>query len=87
MVTPKQWLFAVCASLLLVPILVASPVGAAVGVALIMASLWLPARPPPRSGICRHCGYDLTGNISGRCPECGLRVLARARDMIERSEE
>lgn len=25
--------------------------------------------PPP--GCCRNCGYDLTGNLSGRCPECG----------------
>ena len=24
-----------------------------------------------RVGHCRQCGYDLTGNISGRCPECG----------------
>ena len=23
-------------------------------------------------GHCRACGYDLTGNVSGRCPECGL---------------
>jgi hypothetical protein len=22
-------------------------------------------------GHCWHCGYDLTGNVSGRCPECG----------------
>ncbi len=20
---------------------------------------------------CRSCGYDLTGNVTGRCPECG----------------
>jgi hypothetical protein len=20
---------------------------------------------------CLHCGYDLTGNVSGVCPECG----------------
>ena len=26
-------------------------------------------RIPP--GHCRKCGYDLTGNVSGRCPECG----------------
>ena len=26
-------------------------------------------RPPP--GHCQKCGYDLTGNVSGRCPECG----------------
>ncbi len=24
---------------------------------------------PPRH--CRNCGYNLTGNVSGRCPECG----------------
>lgn len=23
---------------------------------------------------CPGCGYNLTGNQSGRCPECGLRV-------------
>lgn len=25
-------------------------------------------------GYCVNCGYDLTGNESGRCPECGERV-------------
>ncbi len=24
-----------------------------------------------RHGLCLHCGYNLTGNTSGRCPECG----------------
>ena len=22
-------------------------------------------------GHCQKCGYDLTGNVSGKCPECG----------------
>ena len=26
--------------------------------------------------ICLHCGYDLTGNSSGRCPECGDAIPA-----------
>lgn len=26
-------------------------------------------RPPPE--CCQRCGYDLTGNVSGKCPECG----------------
>ena len=24
--------------------------------------------------FCIYCGYDLTGNTSGRCPECGEAV-------------
>ena len=24
-----------------------------------------------QQGLCRDCGYDLTGNVSGKCPECG----------------
>jgi hypothetical protein len=24
-----------------------------------------------RPGLCKSCGYDLTGNVSGVCPECG----------------
>lgn len=23
---------------------------------------------------CRRCGYNLTGNVSGVCPECGTRI-------------
>jgi len=23
---------------------------------------------------CTRCGYNLTGNVSGICPECGLRI-------------
>jgi len=27
-----------------------------------------------RKGLCVKCGYDLTGNISGVCPECGTTI-------------
>ncbi len=33
---------------------------------------WRDRRIPP--GHCQRCGYDLTGNVSGVCPECGLPV-------------
>jgi len=33
---------------------------------------WRDRRPPP--GHCRQCGYNLTGNVSGRCPECGREI-------------
>jgi len=32
-------------------------------------------RRPARPGACRACGYDLTGNTSGVCPECGTAVV------------
>jgi hypothetical protein len=36
---------------------------------------WLkPRRPLPPINECLQCGYDLTGNLSGTCPECGLPV-------------
>jgi hypothetical protein len=30
----------------------------------------------PADGICAKCGYNLTGNVSGICPECGSRISA-----------
>jgi hypothetical protein len=34
---------------------------------------WIWHRPfPPH--CCQRCGYNLTGNVSGVCPECGLTV-------------
>jgi hypothetical protein len=29
-------------------------------------------KPPP--GFCTCCGYDLTGNVTGACPECGEAI-------------
>jgi hypothetical protein len=29
-------------------------------------------RQRAKTGCCLRCGYDLTGNVSGACPECGL---------------
>ena len=34
------------------------------------------ARPPAH---CARCGYDLTGNVSGICPECGTAIDGRGR--------
>ena len=33
--------------------------------------LWYRQAGRPSPTACKHCGYDLTGNVSGRCPECG----------------
>lgn len=29
---------------------------------------------PPRRHRCAVCGYNLRGNTSGRCPECGWQI-------------
>lgn len=29
-----------------------------------------------RLGRCVHCDYDLTGNVSGVCPECGEKIAS-----------
>ena len=28
----------------------------------------------PKEGCCPYCDYDLTGNLSGVCSECGLPI-------------
>ncbi|MEW6252310.1 MAG: hypothetical protein AB1716_16850 [Planctomycetota bacterium] len=28
---------------------------------------------------CSKCGYNLTGNVSGVCPECGTRIVAAVK--------
>ncbi|HUU97653.1 MAG TPA: hypothetical protein VM487_18105 [Phycisphaerae bacterium] len=38
------------------------------------AFLWLFDRRRFPPGHCQKCGYDLTANVSGRCPECGEPV-------------
>ena len=40
-------------------------------VAFPTAFLWYSDRRRFPPGHCQRCGYDLTGNVSGRCPECG----------------
>ena len=44
-------------------------------VALVYPLIFLLARTRGEQrkqlGECEHCGYNLRGNLSGRCPECG----------------
>ena len=41
--------------------------------AIPTAILWRRDRRPP-PGHCQTCGYNLTGNVSGKCPECFTEV-------------
>lgn len=42
-------------------------------VAITTVVLWFRDRGYP-AGHCLTCGYDLTGNVSGVCPECGTKI-------------
>ena len=44
-----------------------------VAVGFPTAVLWWRDRRP-KAGSCMACKYDLTGNVSGTCPECGTRT-------------
>ncbi len=37
--------------------------------------LWYGDRRGGSIGRCKRCGYDLTMNVSGQCPECGVRIV------------
>ena len=71
------------------PVMVLAAAGAGVGlvawllaVAAVTPALWLKrARRSRRPGRYASCDYDLTGNVSGVCPECGT-----GRGMEERRE-
>jgi hypothetical protein len=38
--------------------------------------LWMRHRRRKKCGQCRSCGYCLTGNVSGTCPECGVKIYS-----------
>jgi hypothetical protein len=40
----------------------------------IVALVWSSIRRPAPAGVCPCCQYNLTGNTSGICPECGTPI-------------
>jgi hypothetical protein len=57
------------------------PVIAVVAACTVLVWLW-PTHV--RADQCCRCGYDLTGNTSGRCPECGTATggASQAREQL-----
>jgi hypothetical protein len=48
-----------------------------VAIPLLIAAGVVHRRNRPKPNRCRNCEYDLTGNVSGVCPECGVAVQNR----------
>jgi hypothetical protein len=56
--------------------------GAVAGVVVALA--W-PATLRLRPTQCRQCGYELHGNVSGVCPECGTKIADDQLELIRDS--
>ena len=56
-------------------------------IAAVMGWIWgaVHGSAPPSSAAdsCEGCGYDLTGNVSGICPECGLAVIVKKAQTVD----
>ena len=52
--------------------------GLATAVGLVAGAYWcwttVRVRAQDMHGHCTKCGYDLTGNVTGTCPECGTEI-------------
>jgi hypothetical protein len=53
---------------------------------VLAAVLWpvVPTHPRPNTH-CRQCEYELRGNVSGVCPECGTKIPDDQLDLIRTS--
>ena len=53
------------------------------GVALaLLAYEYLISRTEPSHPCCQSCTYNLTGNVSGICPECGTPIPEEQRERV-----
>ncbi|MDM8007035.1 MAG: hypothetical protein QUV05_12925 [Phycisphaerae bacterium] len=59
---------AIWAHHLIIMVLLAVPI-------FVLVTNW-PIRGGRDAFGCRRCGYNLTGNVSGVCPECGEKIQA-----------
>lgn len=49
---------------------------------IVLACCLILRRRGPKVGMCATCGYDLTGNTSGTCPECGAHATKDKGDIL-----
>lgn len=55
-------------------------------VGIVGFALWMQRRPA-MAHECRHCLYDLTGNATGVCPECGHVLPSVTSDELSRARK
>ena len=68
----RSWLFPWSYSGFVISVVV--PAGAFIGMSRILNRALKDIYPRYPTHHCQKCGYNLTGNVSGICPECGTRI-------------
>lgn len=66
-----------------------------IGLPLLLSAtfgrIWLKKSTRPKSSQayapCAHCLYDLTGNVSGTCPECGNKIVGKRQGLVVANQE
>jgi len=56
---------------------VAVPFWALAAIMSFLPLVWVIRDRRQKPGHCANCGYNLTGNVSGTCPECGTPVAGK----------
>lgn len=84
---PRRFVPGNGATALVIPAWCASAV-AVIGWFLVRLVCWTWRRRARSRGDsrCVHCAYNLTGNVSGRCPECGTPIGTPRRRHVRRAE-
>ena len=47
-------------------------------VTMTVVTLWYMRQRKREPPFCSVCSYNLTGNTSGTCPECGTKIVGKA---------
>lgn len=71
---------------LLLALLWLSALLVAILTALVVYRLVLDKNNDDETPVCGKCGYNLTGNVSGRCPECGMDSVRQVAEKLVRRE-
>jgi hypothetical protein len=51
---------------------------------LMVVRTWIRKIVLDHGPLCSSCGYNLTGNISGVCPECGIPIVQPTHHPVAR---
>jgi hypothetical protein len=89
---PQQTTFRIFGNATHLPPVLVMGIGLVAAAVFVLPLVWLSApgtreacrsaTMEPWAARCERCSYDLTGNVSGVCPECGTEILKSAAESL-----